>query len=58
MRHAADEADVSTALERRPQWAVAGKRERPFADAFEGVGETEDVLSLDERSDAEESRRT
>ena len=38
--------------------AVAGERQRPSPGAGEGVGESDDVLPLGERADAEEARRT
>ena len=46
VRHAAEEAHAFASLQLRPQPPVPRKRERPVANAREGVGEPDDVLPL------------
>src|SRR5262249_46207527 len=56
VRNAAEERDAWPLLERVAQRAVARKRERALAEPRERVGETNDVLALLERADAEKAR--
>ena len=57
MRHAPDDPHSLATLELRAQRAVADEREASLAEPRERVGETDDVLALAERADAEERRR-
>jgi hypothetical protein len=57
VRYAPEQADALPSFQQRAERPVAREGERSSLEAREGVGEADDVLSLVERSHAEEAGR-